>query len=428
MMVSQSEPALRITGGRRLAGRVEVGGAKNAAMPCLAAALLANSPCTIEHVPDISDVRGFCGILKGLGAEVSHDREAGTVEVSVGSVDSLADSPSAELVAQQRASYLTVGALLGLRGYVSCGPPGGDDLGARGLDIHLAGFRELGAEVVTDDYGTHARAPRGLRGTTLSLRTPSVLATENLLLAAVLATGRTRIENAACEPEIVCLAEMLVAMGARISGAGSPVIEIDGVQALEGATHRLIPDRIEAGTLLIAAAISGGQATLGGVRPEQMEATCAALADVGVSLTASRDTITASASQPLRAIELKTEPHPGFPTDLQAPLTALLTQAHGVSTIDEQLFEDRTQHIEGLRQLGADLDARRKPRLEIRGPSPLVGASVAGRDIRATAALVLAALAAEGESEIRGLDHLDRGYQQFERKLAALGAKIERVV
>ena len=424
-MASSSEPAYQISGGRQLQGSIEVSGAKNAAMPCLAAALLAEGPCRIERAPDIADVRGFCDILTSLGVTVSHDRAAGAVELGVDSVDALADCPPDQLVAEQRASFLVMGALLARRGHASCGTPGGDVIGARPLDVHLAGFRALGAEVEVVGGRTTARAPRGLRGATLFLDYPSVLGTENLLLAAVLAEGRTQIVNAAMEPEVVCLAEMLQAMGARISGAGTHTIQVDGVEALHGVSQRLIPDRIEAGTLAMAAAISGGTVTLTDVRAEQMTSTCAKLTAAGVRLEHTDSTLTASGAAPLCATDVQAMPYPGFPTDLQAPITALLTQATGTSFIHERVFEDRMQHVGELRKLGANVvSAGATP--VVHGPSALVGARVRGSDIRATAALVVAALAAEGQSVVSGVEHLDRGYEGLARKLALLGADIRR--
>ena len=425
-MTSPTEPLLRISGNRRLQGSVTVGGAKNAAMPCLAAALLGDGPSLIERVPDIADVAGFCQILTSLGVTVSYDRDGGTVELAAESVDALGDCPPDRLVAAQRASFLVMGALLARRGHASCGTPGGDVIGARPLDVHLAGFRALGAEVEVVGGRTIARAPQGLRGAMLFLDYPSVLGTENLLLAAVLAEGRTRIVNAAMEPEIVCLAEMLVAMGARVSGAGTNTIEIDGVERLQGTAQRLIPDRIEAGTLAIAAAVTGGEATLLGVRPDQMTATCAKLEAAGVAVEAVAERMLVRAAQPLCATDVQAMPYPGFPTDLQAPMTALLTQATGRSVIHERVFENRMQHVDELRKLGANVvSAGATP--VVHGPTPLAGAVVRGNDIRATAALVVAALAADGESEIYGVVHLDRAYDALERKLASLGAEIERV-
>lgn len=430
-MAAEREPALRVVGGRALSGLVEVGGAKNAAMPCLAAALLGDEPSLIQRVPDIADVRGFCDMLRALGADVTHDRKGGSIVVAP-PTNPTAAAPD-DLVKQQRASVLLVGALLA-RGLprVESAPPGGDAIGERSLAIHLKGFQALGAEVdKSDDGRIIARASERLRGARLLLDFPSVLSTENLMLAAALAEGETTLINAAQEPEVVCLAERLNAMGASISGAGSAVITINGVERLGGAEGTLIPDRIEAGTLAIAAAISGGSATLRGVHTRDLVGVREKLAEVGVSLKDTDDGLAVHTNATLRAADIQTMPYPGFPTDLQAPMAALLSQAQGKSEIVERVFEDRMQHIAELRRMGAKTGEQTgwedSSRVELFGPSPLVGCEVRGGDIRAAAALALAALAASGESCIYGVDHLDRGYERLEEKLAALGADIKRV-
>lgn len=428
MEVAAGVAALRVIGGRALSGEVHVGGAKNAAMQCMAAALLSDEASLITRVPDILDVRGFCGMLQALGASASLDPPTGRVEVRPDSVDNLAHSAPDALVKNQRASILLLGALLG-RGlrHVESGPPGGDAIGARSLEIHTKGFQKLGAAVQAADGRIIVDAPKRLRGAALFLDFPSVLGTENLLLAAVRAEGRTTIVNAAREPEVVCMAEMLCKMGACIKGAGTDTITIDGVDQLRGVEHALIPDRIEAGTLAIAVAISGGSATLIGVDPAHMTGVCAKLEEAGVSVEQDGDTLTVRVNQPLCATDIQTTPHPGFPTDLQAPMTALLTQAHGKSRVWERVFEDRMQHLEALCDLGAEIESSEDHLALVRGPLPLTGANVYGGDIRAAAALVVAALAAEGESRIYGLQHLDRGYAQLERKLATLGAQVKRL-
>ena len=428
MESAAGDAALRVIGGRALSGEVHVGGAKNAAMQCMAAALLSDEASLITRVPDILDVRGFCGMLQALGASASLDPQTSRVEVRPGSVDNLAHSAPDALVKNQRASILLLGALLG-RGlrHVESGPPGGDAIGARSLEIHTKGFQKLGAAVQAANGRIIVDAPKRLRGAVLFLDFPSVLGTENLLLAAVRAEGRTTIVNAAREPEVVCMAEMLCKMGACIKGAGTDTITIDGVDHLRGVEHALIPDRIEAGTLAIAAAISGGSATLIGVDPAHMTGVCAKLEEAGVSVESSGDALTVRVNQPLCATDIQTTPHPGFPTDLQAPMTALLTQAHGESRVWERVFEDRMQHLEALCDLGAEIESLEDHLALVRGPLPLTGANVRGGDIRAAAALVVAALAAEGESRIYGLQHLDRGYAQLERKLATLGAQVKRL-
>lgn len=429
MESAADDAALRVIGGRALSGEVQVGGAKNAAMQCMAAALLSDEASLISHVPDILDVRGFCEMLQALGASTSFDPQTSCVEIQPDSADHLADSAPDALVKNQRASILLLGALLG-RGlrHVESRAPGGDAIGARSLEIHTKGFQKLGAEVHIEKSGRIVvDAPQPLRGATLFLDFPSVLGTENLLLAAVRAEGRTTIINAAREPEVVCMAEMLCEMGACIEGAGTDTITIEGVDQLRGVEHALIPDRIEAGTLAIAAAISGGSATLIGVNPAQLAGICAKLEESGVSVEAAGDTLTVRVDRPLCATDIQTTPHPGFPTDLQAPMTALLTQAHGVSQVRERVFEDRMQHLEALRDLGAKIELSGDQLALVHGPLQLSGADVRGGDIRAAAALVVAALAAQGASRIYGLEHLDRGYAQLEQKLATLGAQVERL-
>lgn len=431
-MASEADDvALRIVGGRPLSGEVEIAGAKNAAMKCLAAALLTDEVSIVERVPDIADVRGFCEMLRALGASAEHDLETGSVRVAGALAEHLDKAAPDNLVREQRASILLVGALLGRgRKHVESAPPGGDDIGARPLDIHFNGFRKLGATVdEASDGRIIATAPQRLRGARLFLDFPSVLATENLMLAAVLAEGRTEIVHAAPEPEVVCMADLLRDMGACISGAGTPTIVIDGVERLHGGRQRLIPDRIEAGTLAIAAAISGGSATLRGVDPAAMVSVIEKLKEAGVSVDAQDDSLTVCAPQSpatLCAVNLHTWHYPGFPTDLQAPITALLTQADGVSVIRERIFEDRAKHADALRELGANVEREGLDLLHVDGPSRLRGAAVRGGDIRAVAALVVAALAAEGESRVSGIHHLDRGYERLEQKLAALGAEITR--
>lgn len=415
---------LRITGRQRLVGEITVNGAKNAALPCLAAALLSDQPSRLRRVPDIEDVHRLIEILTTLGVEAGFDNGEVVVQPSA----ACSGAPPDELAAALRASFLVMGPLLARTGEASCGAPGGDVIGARPLDVHLAGFRALGAEVDSAGGRTVARALSGLQGATIVLDYPSVLGTENLLLAAVLAAGRSRIVNAAMEPEIICLAEMLNQMGARISGAGHNTIIIDGVDKLNGVDHELIPDRIETGTLLIAAAATRGDIRLRGVRPDHLEAQLSKLAEVGADIGQHDDRLRLSA-QPddvFKATNVQALPFPGYPTDLQAPITALLTQAEGVSNVHERVFENRMQHLDELRRFGADIVAG-GPVSTVIGPAPLSGAVAHGADIRATAALVVAALAAEGESRIYGIQHLARGYTDLPAQLRELGADIEQV-
>ena len=396
-------------------------GAKNAALPCLAAALLSDEPSTLRRVPDIEDVRRLLEILSVLGVESEFHGDEVTVRPS-----GVGGSPPDDLAAALRASFLVMGPLLVRTGSASCGAPGGDVIGARPLDVHLAGFRALGAHVESVGGRTVAEAPSGLRGATIVLDYPSVLGTENLLLAAVLASGRTQIVNAAMEPEIVCLADMLNQMGARVSGAGHHTIIIDGVDRLSGANHELIPDRIETGTLLITAAATRGDVCLRGVRPDHLTALIGKLREIGASVRQTDDQLELSVDSDatLVATNLQALPFPGFATDLQAPISALLTQVEGTSIVHERVFENRMQHLDELRKFGANIIAGGAAPVII-GRTPLTAAVVRGTDIRATAALIVAALAAEGESQIAGVNHLARGYADLAGQLRELGADIE---
>ena len=417
----------RITGGRPLRGPIEVSGAKNAALPCLAAALLTDEPVVLERVPDISDVDAMCDILQQLGAVVHRDRDAGCVEINAANLSG-ADIPDS-LAGKLRGSVLFVGPLLARRGAAACAPPGGDKIGKRDLDLHAKGFRSLGAQADANDAGIKASTDGPLRGGRVWFDYPTVSGTENVLMAAVLAAGRTVIVNAASEPEVACLADMLNAMGARISGIGTSRLEIDGVGRLRGVRRRMIPDRIEAGTLAIAAAITGGEVELRGVDPDQLEPVSLKLAEIGVETIAATSTAAVRVPAGLRSANVQSMPWPGFPTDLQAPITALLTRAPGPSIVQERVFENRWKHVPQLRLLGADIAiSKKKGQITINGvqktPPPLHGAAVACKDIRAVAALALAALAAEGETTVRGVEHLNRGYEHLNRKLASLGADI----
>ena len=423
-MSAVTEPYFKIDGLRRLNGALRVNGAKNAALPCLAASLLSDEPSRLRWVPEIEDVHRFLEILSVLGVESEFEDN----EVVVRPSGVCEGSPPDALAAALRASFLVMGPLLVRTGMASCGTPGGDVIGARPLDVHLAGFRALGAEVESVGGRTIARAPTGLRGATFVLDYPSVLGTENLLLAATLAKGRTRLVNAAMEPEIVCLADALNQMGARISGAGDHTITIDGVERLSGADHELIPDRIESGSLLIAAAATRGQICLQGVRPDHLEALLGKLGETGVEVRRAPAQLDIGVEENARllATNLQSLPYPGFATDLQAPMTALLTQVEGTSVVHERVFENRMQHLGELRKFGANIIAGGAAPVVI-GPTPLSGAVVRGTDIRATAALIVAALAAEGESRIYGVNHLSRGYADLAGQLRGLGADIELV-
>ena len=415
------EPLYRVQGGGPLRGDVRTSGAKNAALPCLAATLLTGEPCTIRNLPAIADVTGFLEILRRLGAEVDHDPAAH--RVTVRAAGPLAEAPPDRLVANQRASFLVMGPLLAREGRGACAAPGGDIIGQRPLDVHLRGFRALGADVRTE-AGRFVAAGR-LRGARIVLDYPSVLGTENLILAAVRAEGETVIVNAAAEPEVEALAALLSAMGARIRGAGSHTVTVSGVGALRGADYTLIPDRIEAGTFAIAAAITGGDVRIHDVRPRHLDALLFKLREIGVDIDEDDHTLRVRRRGPIRATTVQAVPFPGLATDLQALVTTLLTQAEGVSVVNERVFENRLGYVAELRKMGARIVTAGATAI-VQGPSPLHGAVVQGLDVRASAALVVAALAADGETEVLDIVHLERGYEDLGRKLRGLGAVVER--
>ena len=415
------EPLYRVQGGGPLRGDVRTSGAKNAALPCLAATLLTAEPCTIRNLPDIADVGGLLAILSQLGAEVDHDPAAH--RVTVRAAGPLAEAPPDQLVGNQRASFLVMGPLLAREGRGACAAPGGDLIGQRPLDVHLRGFRALGADVRTE-AGRFVASGR-LRGARMVLDYPSVLGTENLMLAAVRAEGETVIVNAAAEPEVTALADLLCAMGARIRGAGSHTITVNGVAELHGADYTLIPDRIEAGTFAVAAAITGGDVRIHDVRPRHLEALLSKLREIGVEIDEDEEALRVRRRGPLQATTAQAVPYPGLATDLQALVTTLLTQAEGVSTVNERVFENRLGYVAELRKMGARIVTAGSAAI-VQGPTPLHGAVVQGLDVRASAALVVAALVADGETELRDVVHLERGYEDFGEKLRGLGAVIER--
>lgn len=415
------EPLYRVQGGGPLRGDVRTSGAKNAALPCLAATLLTAEPCTIRNLPDIADVGGLLAILSQLGAEVDHDPAAH--RVTVRAAGPLAEAPPDQLVGNQRASFLVMGPLLAREGRGACAAPGGDLIGQRPLDVHLRGFRALGADVRTE-AGRFVASGR-LRGARMVLDYPSVLGTENLMLAAVRAEGETVIVNAAAEPEVTALADLLCAMGARIRGAGTHTITVNGVAELHGADYTLIPDRIEAGTFAVAAAITGGDVRIHDVRPRHLEALLSKLREIGVEIDEDEEALRVRRRGPLRATTAQAVPYPGLATDLQALVTTLLTQAEGVSTVNERVFENRLGYVAELRKMGARIVTAGSAAI-VQGPTPLHGAVVQGLDVRASAALVVAALVADGETELRDVVHLERGYEDFGEKLGGLGAVIER--
>ena len=419
-----------IEGGERLAGAVAASGAKNSVLSILTAALLTDEPLSIENVPALADVGTLVGILEELGAEVERPRP-NEVEVRVASV--LEPRAPWELVRKMRASFEVLGPLLARCGRAEVSHPGGCVLGLRPVDVHVKGLAGLGARITTEGGYVRAEAPPGgLVGGEIYLGTPfgsSVGATRNVLMAATLAHGRTVIQSAACEPEVVDLAACLQAMGARIRGAGSPTIEIEGVTRLGGARHRVIPDRIETGTFLTAGAITGGCVRVTGCRPEHLSSFLDALFRAGVSVERGPDWLEVQPRDPtecLRPTDVTTQPYPGFPTDLQAQWMSLMTLAEGISVVTERIFPDRYMHMAELLRLGARI-RRQGSTAVVEGIRELSGASVMASDLRASAALVVAGLVARGRSEVHRVYHIDRGYERIEEKLSALGARIRRV-
>jgi len=411
-----------IEGGHRLEGQVRTSGNKNATIHAMAATLLTPEDCYLENVPAIGDVRFMVEILRSLGAAVDYTSPS-SLHINASKIHTLA-APS-DLATHLRGSFLVMGPLLARFGEAACCPPGGDIIGLRPLDVHLTGFRMLGADVSREGEKYVARA-KGLRGSRIFLDYPSVIGTQNLMLAATMAEGHTTLVNVASEPEIACLAQMLNEMGARIAGAGTQTLEIDGVSELRGITFRLIPDRIEAGTLAIAAAITQGEVEIQEGVPRQLDALVWKLREAGVQIEESNGNLRVLCKGALTAINAQAVPYPGLATDLQAPLAALLTQARGVSSIYERVFDNRLLYVGELRKLGAEMTNSGTTAI-ITGPTPLIGANVRAVDLRAGASLVLAALAAQGQSQIGDIYHLDRGYEALDQKLRSLGAVVERV-
>jgi UDP-N-acetylglucosamine 1-carboxyvinyltransferase len=413
--------SFRIVGPARLAGRVRAGGAKNAALPALAAVLLADRPVELECVPAVRDVETMRRLLEHLG--VPSTRDGDRLRLEAGGAAGSDDAPY-DLVKTMRAGVLVLGPLTARRGHARVSLPGGCAIGVRPIDQHLAGLEALGAEVRLE-HGYVETLSRRLRGARFRFAMPTVTGTENLLMAATLAEGTTVLDNCAREPEVVDLARLLIALGARIEGAGGETIRIEGVERLGGGCHRVIPDRIEGGTYLVGAALTGGDVTLTETCPADLAPLLEVLAACGAQVEAAEHEVRVARAGALTARDVVTAPFPGFPTDLQAQFLALMTQATGVATVVETVFENRMQHVAELARMGADirLDGRSA---RVHGPTPLSGARVMATDLRASACLVLAALAAEGESRVDRIYHLDRGYEAMEAKLAALGARVER--
>ena len=412
-----------VHGGHPLSGSIKISGSKNSALPMIAATLLTREACVLRRVPDLSDTNYMLQILMHLGAEV--ERASGTVTVQADKVESVAPY---EVVRKMRASVCVLGPLLGRCKEATVSLPGGCVIGDRPIDLHLKGFEALGAAVRVENGNIKVFAPK-LTGAVITLRGkfgPTVLGTDNVMMASVLAEGVTVIEGAASEPEVVDLADFLNKMGARIEGAGTRRIIIEGVSELHGAEHEVIPDRIETGTFLVAGAVCGNGVTLNRVEPEHVLSVTNALSNCGFKIESTENSISISPNSRNKPLELATEPYPGFPTDMQAQMCALLATTEGMSAITENIFPQRYMHIAELKRMGAHVQIEGATAI-IQGVDRLYGAPVMASDLRASAALVLAGLKADGVTEIRRVYHIDRGYEHLDEKLGELGAEIERV-
>lgn len=412
---------LLIEGGASLSGEIAISGAKNAALPLLCAALLTSEPVTFTNVPRLKDIATLLTLLGQMGVEVKRDGDSVTLDASG------VNNPVAtyEMVKTMRASILVLGPLLARCGEARVSLPGGCAIGARPVDQHIKGLQAMGAEIAVEHGYVRAQAQR-LRGARLFTDMVTVTGTENLMMAATLAAGDTVIENAAREPEIADLANCLVAMGANISGAGTDIIRIRGVDKLHGATHRIMPDRIETGTYLCAAAVTAGKVRLTGTSSSYLDSVIDKLIDAGCDVVCERDAISLQGPQRLTAVNIRTAPYPGFPTDMQAQFMSLNTVAQGSAMMRETIFENRFMHAVELQRLGADIHIDGNTAI-VRGMPALQGATVMATDLRASASLVVAGLVAEGETLIERIYHLDRGYERLEEKLGALGAKVTRI-
>lgn len=414
-----------IKGGNKLTGEVKVEGAKNAVLPILTASLLASDkPSKLVNVPALSDVETINNVLTTLNADVTYKKDENAVVVDA--TKTLNEEAPYEYVSKMRASILVMGPLLARLGHTIVALPGGCAIGSRPIEQHIKGFEALGAEIHLENGNIYANAKDGLKGTSIHLDFPSVGATQNIIMAASLAKGKTLIENAAKEPEIVDLANYINEMGGRITGAGTDTITINGVESLHGVEHAIIPDRIEAGTLLIAGAITRGDIFVRGAIKEHMASLVYKLEEMGVELDYQEDGIRVRAEGELQPVDIKTLPHPGFPTDMQSQMMALLLTANGHKVVTETVFENRFMHVAEFKRMNANINVEgRSAKLE--GKSQLQGAQVKATDLRAAAALILAGLVADGKTSVTELTHLDRGYVDLHGKLKQLGADIERI-
>ena len=423
--------SIRIKGGQTLKGRIHISGAKNAALPLLAACLLTEEELTLGNVPHLADIVTMSNLLGQLGVDIGlngHAPGGHTGQIMTFKAANLSGITAPyDLVCKMRASILVLGPLLARMGEAKVSLPGGCAIGSRPVDLHVSALRKLGAQITLDNGYIHARAPEGLRGGEVIFPMVTVTGTENVMMAAVLAKGETTIVNAAREPEVVDLAHCLVAMGAQIEGIGSDRLRITGKEKLHAATHNVVPDRIEAGTFAMAAAITNGELELIGAKLEHLNSVATILAEAGIDMTETAEGLLVRRMDGmLNGVDVMTEPYPGFPTDLQAQMMALMCVANGASMITETIFENRFMHVPELKRMGANITVHNSSAL-VRGVPMLTGAPVMATDLRASVSLALAGLAARGETILSRIYHLDRGYERLEEKLAACGADIERV-
>jgi len=416
---------LVIRGGEPLLGTIRISGSKNAALPCMAAALLTDEPVILENIPQVRDIETTRKLLSAMGAEVELGFGRAQHRTTICAKNLTAPEASYELVKTMRASTLVLGPLVARFGRARVSLPGGCAIGARPIDLHIKGLESLGAKI-TQEHGFVEAAADRLRGAEIVFDKITVTGTEDLLMAATLAAGETVIQNCAREPEVADLAALLNAMGAKIEGAGTSTIRVKGVAKLHGARHRIIPDRIEAGTFIIAGALTGGDLNVTACEPKHLTAILQKLKETGVKTAVKTDSVRVMGDQPLTGADLNTEEYPGFPTDMQAQYMTLATQAEGTSIVTENIFENRFMHAQELVRMGANIKIEGR-RAIVRGKTPLSGAAVLASDLRASASLVLAALVADGETIIDRVYHLDRGYEKIEEKLKAVGAQIRRI-
>ena len=416
---------LVIRGGEPLLGTIRVSGAKNAALPCMAAALLTDEPVILENIPQVRDIETTRNLLAAMGAEVELGYGRAQHRTTIHCKTLAAPEASYELVKTMRASTLVLGPLVARCGHARVSLPGGCAIGSRPIDLHIKGLERLGAKI-TQDHGYVEATTQRLKGAEIVFDKITVTGTEDLLMAATLAEGETIMQNCAREPEVADLAALLNKMGANIEGAGTSTIRVKGVTKLHGARHRIIPDRIEAGTFIIAGALTAGDLNITGCDPHHLDALIAKLAEVGVKTKQNSDSVRVMGDNPLTASDMVTEEYPGFPTDMQAQFMALATQAEGTSIITENIFENRFMHAQELTRMGANIKIEGR-RAIVRGKTPLSAAAVLASDLRASASLVLAALVADGETIIDRVYHLDRGYENIEEKLRGVGAQIRRI-